>query len=111
LTAAAAAGVMLISAGALTGGAAMADRALELQLRGFGLTTAEILYRLPDHQSLLQTYIWQDYDLFPKLPKLLGFLQFWSKNLDGPLHKVRVAHQGLIQPHEFTYRDGRFVVH
>ena len=32
------------------------------QLEGFSLTTAEILYRLPDYPRLLQSYIWQDYD-------------------------------------------------
>jgi uncharacterized protein Usg len=89
----------------------MHDRAFEAQLKGFSLTTAEILYRLPDHASLLQTFVWQDYDLFPKLPKLNKFLDYWARNLDGPLHSVRVAHQGLISPREFTYRDGQLVVH
>ncbi len=89
----------------------MSDRAFEAQLKGFSLTTAEILYHLPDHRSLLQAYVWQDYDVFPQLPKLLKFLAFWSKNLDGPLYRVRVAHQGLISPREFQYRDGQFVLH
>ena len=38
---------------------------LAMQMKGYGLTTAEILYRMPDHQSLLQKYIWQHYDLAP----------------------------------------------
>jgi uncharacterized protein Usg len=40
------------------------------QLEGFSLTTAEILYRLPDYPRLLQSF-WQDYDLAPKFPKLI----------------------------------------
>ena len=40
------------------------------QVLGYGLTTAEILYRMPDHPSLLQTYVWQNYDLFPNFPAL-----------------------------------------
>ena len=44
------------------------------QVLGYGLTTAQILYRMPDHPSLLQTYVWQNYDLFPKFPALLDFL-------------------------------------
>ena len=36
---------------------------LELMLKGYGLTTARILYHLPDHPHLLQTFIWQEYDL------------------------------------------------
>ena len=46
------------------------------QVKGYGLTTAHILYRLPDHPRLLQTYVWQDYDLFPRFPALVRFLEF-----------------------------------
>jgi len=53
------------------------------QVLGYGLTTAQILYRLPDHPSLLQTYVWQDYDLFPKFPRLQDFLAFWKEKLEG----------------------------
>ena len=78
----------------------MTDRDFRAQIKGFSLTTAEILYRLPDHPALLQSYIWQDYDLHPRFPKLMKFLEFWSRNLEGPLHKVLVAHTGLIKPAE-----------
>ena len=37
---------------------------------GYGLTTAHILYRMPDHLELLQEYIWQRYDTFPEFPVL-----------------------------------------
>lgn len=77
-------------------------------LKGYSLTTAEILYRLPDHPSLLQTFVWQDYDLHPKFPKLLGFLEFWETKLDGKLFKVRVAHSKLIKPSEINLVDGQF---
>jgi uncharacterized protein Usg len=79
----------------------MADAQFKKQWLGYGLTTAEILYRLPDHPAILQSYVWQDYDRAPDFPELHGFLAFWTKNLDGPIHGVRVAHQGLIKPAEF----------
>ncbi|MEW5962775.1 MAG: usg protein [Pseudomonadota bacterium] len=78
----------------------MPDRDFAAQLRGFSLTTAEILYRLPDHPSLLQAYIWQDYDLHPRFPKLAAFLDYWTANLEGKLFKVTVAHRGLVSPAE-----------
>ena len=43
------------------------------QVLGYGLTTAQILYRMPDHPSLLQSYVWQNYDLFPNFPALKDF--------------------------------------
>lgn len=70
------------------------------QLNGFSLTTAEITYRLPDAQAILQNFIWQDYDVAPKFPKLEGFLAFWSRELDGPIHSVRIAHAQLLRPLE-----------
>jgi uncharacterized protein Usg len=68
------------------------------QVLGYGLTTAQILYRMPDHPSLLQTYVWQNYDLFPKFPALKDFLAFWEEKLEGPLFSVTVAHSKLIKP-------------
>ena len=78
------------------------------QLEGYGLTTAKILYRLPDHQRLLQTFVWQDYDLFPRFPQLSKFLDFWRRELEGPLHSVTVAHARLIQPSEIRAVNGEF---
>ncbi|MFV0297760.1 MAG: usg protein [Hyphomicrobiaceae bacterium] len=88
----------------------MPDKNFIDQLQGYSLTTAEILYRLPDHPVLLQTYIWQEYDLAPKFPKLLDFLEFWSVNLEGALHQIRVAHSALLKPQELRYVMGRFTL-
>ena len=81
------------------------------QLQGYGLTTAQILYRLPDHPSLLQTYVWQDSDLCPKFPALNRFLAFWLETLEGPLHSVTVAHSRLIRPTEIRSVNGEFGLH
>lgn len=78
----------------------MSNTDFSQMLSGYALTTAEILYHLPDHPSLLQTYLWQDYDLHPKFPKLHGFLEFWQTNLDGKLYRVSVSHRYLINPAE-----------
>lgn len=83
----------------------------ERQLRGWSLTTAEILYRMPDFREILQTYVWQDYDMAPKFPRLIKFLDFWSDNLDGPVASVRVAHTGLIGPREYRFVDHELRLH
>ena len=59
--------------------------------RDYRLTTAEIIYRLPDHPDLLQSFIWQKLDLAPDFPELRRFLEFWSRNIEGKLHSVRVG--------------------
>lgn len=81
------------------------------QLSGYGLTTAEILYRRPDHRWLLQSYLWQDYDVFPQFPELQKFLEFWKAKLEGPLFKVTVAHSKLIAPAELKAVGSEFRLH
>jgi uncharacterized protein Usg len=81
------------------------------QLSGYGLTTAHILYRRPDHPWLLQSYVWQEYDLCPHFPELSRFLGFWRERLEGPLHSVTVAHARLIKPAEIRAVDGVFHLH
>ncbi len=89
----------------------MADRSFTEMMSGYSLTTAEILYRLPDHPALLQSFIWQDYDQHPRFPKLKGFLDFWSRELEGKLFKVLVAHTKLIRPAELRLIDAELKLH
>ncbi|RST88336.1 aspartate-semialdehyde dehydrogenase [Aquibium carbonis] len=84
---------------------------MELMLSGYGLTTAQILYHMPDHPHLLQTYIWQHYDLAPKFPALHGFIEFWQQKLEGPLHSISYTHRRLIAPNEWRNVNGEFVLH
>jgi len=84
---------------------------LRPQLDGYRLTTAEITYHLPDQPILLQTYLWQEYDLAPKFPRLHEFLAFWEDNLDGPLHSVRVASAKLITPSQFRHFEADKIIH
>ena len=83
----------------------------ELLLKGYGLTTAEIFYRMPDYRSILQTFTWQNYDLAPAFPALRKFLDFWQRELDGPLHSVIYSHRRLIGPNEWRKVDGEFTLH
>ena len=84
---------------------------IALQLNDYRLTTAEILYRLPDHPRILQSYIWQELDIAPRFPILHKFLLFWETRLEGKLYMVKVASQALIKPSEFRFCDGEFLLH
>lgn len=84
---------------------------MELQLKGYRLTTAEILYHMPDHPGLLQSFLWQDYDLAPKLPRLHKFLDFWVREIDGVLHSVVIAEKKLITAEELNSRSFELTLH
>ena len=77
---------------------------------GYGLTTARILYRMPDHRDILQTYVWQEYDLAPKFPALLRFLAFWEAKLEGPLHSVAISHHRLLTPADLRLAAAEFAI-
>jgi uncharacterized protein Usg len=90
---------------------AMVSEDFRKQMQGFGLTTANILYRMPDHPGLLQSFIWQNHDLHPAFPELRKFLDFWRRELEGALHSVQVSHCGLIKPAEFVAVGQEFYLH
>ena len=87
------------------------DPDFDRQLAGYSLATAEITYHLPDARSLLQTFVWQQYDIAPKFPELRKFLDFWNRELDGPLHSVRLAHATLLRPTEVRIVDAELHLH
>ncbi|MCB9958788.1 MAG: Usg family protein [Rhodospirillaceae bacterium] len=84
---------------------------LALQLQGYRMTTAEILYHLPERPGLLQTFIWQFMDQAPRFPRLNKFLDFWHREIDGILHSVKIANAELVKPAELVYCSGEFRLH
>jgi len=83
----------------------------ELMLKGYGLTTAEFTYHMPDYAHVLNTYTWQDYDLAPDHPKLFKFIEFWRDTLDGALHSVRFTHRKMLSGGEWRNVTGEFTLH
>lgn len=83
----------------------------EKLLHDYRLTTAEIIYHMPDHPSLLQTYVWQEYDIAPRFPELKKFLDFWESKLDGKLHSVKIASAELIMPKHYRHSRHEFRIH
>jgi len=80
-------------------------------LDGYRLTTAEILYRLPDHPAILQSYLWQDYDLLPEFPILHDFLHFWERRLDGKLYSVKIASCDTVSPSDWQRIKKEISIH
>ncbi len=88
----------------------MSDEAKQ-QMDGYQLTTAEILYHMPDHPNILQSFVWQRLDRVPDYPRLQNFLDFWAHNLDGKLHSVNVAHAGPMVANRYRHVAASSLVH
>lgn len=83
----------------------------ELMLRGYGLTTAELFYRIPDYKHVLNSFVWQEYDVAPDHPKLFRFIEFWQDEIEGPLHSVRFTHRKMLASGEWRNVVGEFTLH
>ena len=84
---------------------------LRLQLEGYRLTTAEILYHLPDHPHLLQSFVWQELDIAPRFPVLHRFLDFWCHIIEGRLLSVIVALAPLLVPPRLRHAQVSYSLH
>ena len=83
----------------------------EMMMRGYGLTTAEMFYRMPDYPSVLNTFVWQDYDRAPDHDRLMQFIDYWKAEIDGALHSVRFSHRKLMSSGEWRNCVGEFTYH
>ena len=71
---------------------------LTLRLQGWRLATAEVLYYMPDHPALLQSFVWQTLDLAPRYPRIHQFLEFWRREIDAVIHSVQLATGETLAP-------------
>lgn len=70
----------------------------ERRLHGATLLTAEVLYYMPDHPTLLQSFIWQTLDLAPSYPRIHKFLDFWRAEIQAVIHSVNLASGEQLAP-------------
>lgn len=82
-----------------------AGEEMGLRLNGWCLATAEVLYYLPDHPSLLQSFVWQTLDLAPAYPRLHKFLDFWRREIEAVIHSVQLASGETLAPAVFRKAD------
>ena len=70
----------------------------ERRLQGARLLTAEVLYYMPDHPSLLQTFMWQ-------------FLDEARREVEAVIHSVRIASGEPLSPPGWRKVDGLIRMH
>ena len=83
----------------------------ETQLKGGRLTTAEVLYYMPDHPKLLQSFVWQTLDVAPEYPRIHRFLQHWRKEIQAVIHSVRLSTAGLVSPAKVGFVEELGLLH
>jgi uncharacterized protein Usg len=71
---------------------------MSLRLQGWRLTTTEVLYHMPDHPKLLQSFVWQTLDLAPDYPRIMKFLAYWTQEIEAAIHSVRIGRSMELAP-------------
>lgn len=52
------------------------------------LTLIQVYYYMPDYPSVLNEFVWQTIDLYPRFPRMQRFLNYWSKNIDARINEI-----------------------
>ena len=81
---------------------------LEASLSGARLLTAEVLYWMPDHPKLIQSFLWQTLDLAPRYPRLTRFLDHWRREVDAAIHSVTISQGDNLGPPKLLTADAMF---
>lgn len=89
----------------------MYHRSVPWIVKPFCLATAEILYRMPDHPNLLQSFVWQTMDEAPRFPSIAKFLSHWERNIEADIFSVKIASKALKKPAEFRRVDRLWTLH
>jgi uncharacterized protein Usg len=84
---------------------------MSLRLDGWRTTTATILYHMPDHPALLQSFLWQTLDLPPQFPRLRQFLDHWRREIEAVIHSIEVAAEGSMAPGSWRRVDAMLRLH
>ena len=87
----------------------MTQSDMNLRLNGWRLATAEVLYYMPDHPALLQSFVWQTLDIAPSYPRIHKFLDFWKREIEAVIHSVTLASGELLAPAPVKRAD--FLLH
>ena len=63
-------------------------------LHKWTVATVQVVYYIPDYLNIVQEFILQTEDQIPEYPRITKFLNYWDKNIDGPIKEVYIYDQG-----------------
>ena len=63
-------------------------------IRKWTVATVQVVYYIPDYLNIVQEFVWQTEDRLPEYPRITQFLDYWDKNIDGPIKEVYIYDLG-----------------
>lgn len=56
------------------------------------IITVKVEYYIPDYSHLLNEFICQYEDLWPEIPRIHQFLNYWKNHIEATIRSVYVTH-------------------
>ncbi len=63
-------------------------------IKKWTVATVQVVYYIPDYLNIVNEFVWQTDDQLPEYPRITKFLNYWDKNIDGPIKEVYIYDQG-----------------
>ena len=63
---------------------------MEILIKKWTVASVQVVYYMPDYLHLVNEFIWQTDDQIPDYPRIGRFLDYWDKNIDGPIKEVYI---------------------
>ena len=54
-------------------------------IKKWTVASVQVVYHIPDYIHILNEFVWQTEDQIPEFPRITQFLDYWDKNIDGPI--------------------------
>ena len=56
------------------------------------LTLIQIYYYMPDHPSVINEFVWQTIDIYPRFPRMKRFLDHWHQNIEAAINEIYLGY-------------------
>ena len=61
-----------------------------ISIKKWTVATVQVVYYIPDNLHIVNEFMWQTEDQLPEYPRITRFLDYWDKNIDGPIKEVYI---------------------
>ena len=76
-------------------------------IKKWTVASVQVVYYIPDYLHIVNEFVWQTDDQIPDYPRIERFLEYWDKNIDGPIKEVYIYDHGISK---VRHVDRRFKI-
>ena len=78
--------------------------------KNWTLATVHVVYYIPDYLHIVNEFSWQTEDTRTDYPRIKRFLDYWDKNIAGPIKDVYIIDHDDVNPQEVRHLDRTYML-